>query len=129
MARPPSSEPTPAELEILNVLWEAGPLSLSRICESLRENRAVATTTVATVLTVMLRKGLVTRSRVERGSLWSARISRQGTAKGMVAGLVDRLFAGSTQSLVAHLIDEGQLNAAQRRELLELLRRGKKGSK
>jgi predicted transcriptional regulator len=128
MARAPASEPTPAELEILNVLWESGPLSLSRICEGLRLKRPVATTTAATVLTVMLRKGLVTRSRVERGSLWSAKISRQGTAKGMVAGLVDRLFAGSAQSLVAHVIDQGELNAAQRRELLELLRRGKKGS-
>jgi predicted transcriptional regulator len=129
MARAPSSEPTPAELEILNVLWENGALSLSRICEGLRLKRPLATTTVATVLTVMLRKGLVSRSRGERGSLWSARISRQGTARGMVATLVDRLFAGSTQSLVAHLIDQGELNAAERRELLELLRRGKKGSK
>ena len=129
MARPPSSEPTPAELEILNVLWDNGSLSLSCLCESLRLNRPMATTTVATVLTVMLRKGLVTRSRAERGSLWAARISRQGTAKGMVASLVDRLFAGSAQSLVAHVIDQGELTAAQRRELLELLRRGKKGSK
>jgi predicted transcriptional regulator len=129
MARAPSSQPTPAELEILNVLWENGPLSLSRLCESLRLKRPVATTTAATVLTVMLRKGLVARSRVERGSLWSAKISRKGTAKGMVASLVDRLFAGSAQSLVAHLIDQGELNAAERRELLELLRRGKKGTK
>lgn len=129
MARPPASEPTPAELEILKVLWEAGPLSLSRLCESLRLNRPVATTTVATVLTVMLKKGLVTRNRVERGSLWSAAISHQGAAKGMVASLVDRLFSGSARSLVAHLIDQGELTAAQRRELLELLRKGKKGTK
>lgn len=129
MPRPPSSDPTPAELEILNVLWDQGPLSLGALCQNLRQSRPVATTTVATVLSVMLRKGLVARKRLERGSLWSAGISRQGTARGMVAGLVDRLFAGSAQSLVAHLIDQGQLTAAQRRELLELLRRGKKGSK
>jgi predicted transcriptional regulator len=116
-------------LEILNVLWDAGPLPLSRLCESLRENRPVATTTVATVLTVMLKKRLVARDRVDRGSMWSAAISRQGAARGMVSSLVDRLFAGSAQSLVAHLIDQGKLTAAQRRELLELLRTGKKGAK
>lgn len=129
MARNPATEPTPVEFEILNVLWETGPLSLSQLCEQLRQNRPVATTTVATVLTVMLKKGLVTRSPAERGSHWSARISRQSTAKGMVAKLVDRLFAGSTQSLVAHLIDQGELTEAERRELLELLRHGKKEAK
>lgn len=129
MPRPPASDPTPAELEILNVLWDSGPTSLSQLCEGLRANRPVATTTVATVLTVMLRKGLVTRSKLERGSLWSAKVSRQGAARGMVAGLVDRLFAGSAQSLVAHLIDQGELTDAERRELLELLRRGTKGTK
>ncbi|MES2790525.1 MAG: BlaI/MecI/CopY family transcriptional regulator [Planctomycetota bacterium] len=129
MARNPATEPTPVEFEILNVLWETGPVSLSQLCEHLRQNRPVATTTVATVLTVMLKKELVTRSPAERGSHWSAKISRQSTAKGMVAKLVDRLFAGSTQSLVAHLIDQEQLTEAQRQELLELLRRGKKGTK
>jgi predicted transcriptional regulator len=126
MARPSASEPTPVELEILNALWQNGPSSLSRLCEQLRENRPVATTTVATVLTVMLKKGLVTRSRVERGSLWSAKKSRASTTRGMVSKFVDRLFGGSTHSLVAHLIGEGELTESQRRELLELLRRGKK---
>lgn len=129
MARPPSSEPTPAELEILNILWDAGPLPLSQLCERLRRDRPVATTTVATVLAVMFKKGYVTRSRVERGSLWSAKISRQGAARGMVASLVERLFAGSAQSLVAHLIEQDELTRAERRELLELLRHGKKGNK
>jgi predicted transcriptional regulator len=129
MARTPSDEPTPVEFEILNVLWETGPVSLSQLCEQLRLKRPVATTTVATVLTVMLKKGLVTRTQVERGSHWSAKVTRKSTAKGMVARLVDRLFAGSTQSLVAHLIDQGELSDAQRRELLELFRQGKKGTK
>jgi len=129
MARNPATEPTPAEFEILNVLWDSGPVSLSQLCEHLRKNRPVATTTVATVLTVMLKKGLVTRSPAERGSHWSAKITRQSTAKCMVSRLVDRLFSGSAQSLVAHLIDQNQLTEAQRGELLELLRRGKRGTK
>jgi predicted transcriptional regulator len=128
MARPASRHPTPAELEILNVLWDRGPVTLSGLCEALRVNRPVATTTVATALGVMLRKKLIIRRRVARGSLWSAAIRRQPTVTGMVAALVDRVFAGSAHSLVAHLIDQGELTAAQRRELLDLLRRGKKGT-
>jgi BlaI family penicillinase repressor len=124
MPRPASSQPTDGELEILQVLWKAGPLSLSRLCEMIRAQRPVATTTVATMLKVMLNKRLVRRARVARGSLWSARLSRKSTANGMLSGLVDRLFNVSARSLVAHLIEEGRLTVAQRREILELLRNG-----
>jgi predicted transcriptional regulator len=125
MPRPASSQPTAGELEILQVLWDAGSLSLSQLCERIRAQRPVATTTVATMLKVMLNKKLVRRARVARGSLWSARLSRKSTASGMVSGLVDRLFDGSAKTLVAHLIEEGRLTSAQRREILELLRNGK----
>jgi predicted transcriptional regulator len=124
MPRPASSQPTDVELEILQILWDAGPLSLSQLCEKIRERRPVATTTVATMLKVMLNKNLVRRARVARGSLWSARLSRESTVSGMLSGLVDRLFNGSAQTLVAHLIEDGRLTAAQRREILELLRKG-----
>ncbi len=77
------------------------------------------------MLKVMLNKKLVHRARVARGSLWSARLSRKSTANGMVSGLVDRLFDGSAKTLVAHLIEEGRLTSAQRREILDLLRNGK----
>jgi BlaI family transcriptional regulator, penicillinase repressor len=125
MSRPASSEPTAGELEILQVLWDAGPLSLSQLCERIRARRPVATTTVATMLKIMLQKGLVTRSRVPRGSLWSAKISRKSTTTRMLSRFVDRLFDGSAQTLVAHLIDQGRLTAAERREILELVRNGK----
>ena len=80
------------------------------------------------MLKVMLNKKLVHRARVARGSLWSARLSHKSTANGMVSGLLDRLFEGSAKTLVAHLIEEGRLTSAQRREILDLLRHGKGGS-
>jgi BlaI family transcriptional regulator, penicillinase repressor len=125
MPRPASSQPTDVELEILQILWDAGPLSLSQLCEKMRAQRPVATTSVATMLKVMLNKKLVHRVRVARGSLWSARPSKKSTANGMLSGLVDRLFNGSAKSLVAHLIEDGRLTAAQRLEILELLRNGR----
>ena len=58
MPRPHSDQPTEGELEILQVLWDGGPLSLSAVCEALRRNREVAATTVATMLRVMSDKKL-----------------------------------------------------------------------
>lgn len=121
MPRPASSHPTDGELEILHVLWTAGPASLSTICECLRAERDVATTTVATMLRVMLDKKLVKRVGSGRGALWSAAVSRQSATRGMVRKLVDKVFEGSAHRLAAHLVEGGQLTGKQLAELRQLI--------
>lgn len=111
MPRPVSQNPTDGELEILRTMWDAGPTSLSTLCEALRTQREVATTTVATMLRVMAEKGLVERRGSGRGALWRARISRKNAARGMVRKLLDGVFEGSAGGLVAHLVDTGGLTA------------------
>ena len=121
MARPPSKTPTDGELEILRVLWAKGKLNLSSLCEVLRAEREVATTTVATMLKVMLDKGLVKRTGTGRGVQWSAAVSRDRTAQGIVGKVIDGVFEGSTWRLVAHLVESKQLSDADLNELEELV--------
>ncbi|MCI0331923.1 MAG: BlaI/MecI/CopY family transcriptional regulator [Planctomycetes bacterium] len=121
MARPPSTHPTDGELEILRVLWDRGPLALSELCQSLRRQRDVATTTVATMLRVMLGKRLVKRKRAARGHQWSASVTQSAAANSMVGKLVDGIFDGSAQRLVAHLVEAGQLSPKELAELRELI--------
>jgi predicted transcriptional regulator len=123
--RNPSTQPTDGELELLQVLWDSGPNELGDIHERLAGERKVALTTVATMLTVMLAKGLVERTKGKRGWVWSARVSRESAAKPIVRKLVDRVFDGSAQRLVAHLLEHESLDAAERRELLALLESGR----
>ncbi len=121
MPRPPSPHPTDVELEILQVLWNAGPASLSLICETLRQQRDVAATTVATMLRVMSDKGLVKRTGSGRGATWNAAVSQRRTEQGMVRTMVDRLFAGAADRLAAHLVEGGRLNQTQLAELRQLI--------
>lgn len=121
MPRPPSQHPTDGELEILRVLWERGPSSLSEICESLRQGREVATTTVATMLRLMLDKSLVRRKPATRGHQWSAAVTQNATASSMVGKLVDGVFDGSAGRLAVHLVEAGQLSADELSELRKLI--------
>src|SRR3954471_3971483 len=121
MPRPPSPHPTDGELEILRVLWEQGTAPLGAICEALRREREVATTTVATMLRVMLDKGLVRRKLAARGQQWSAAITQTAAAKSMVGKLVDGVFDGSAGRLAAHLVEAGQLSANELAELRNLI--------
>jgi predicted transcriptional regulator len=125
MARPASTQPTDAELEILNVLWDAQPepLELGQICASLRKrrpDRAVATTTIASVLNVMLRKKLVRRKDGPRAYLWTPNADQRATRSGLVRKLLDHAFAGSPQLLVASILEDGRLGD-QDREAIRLL--------
>jgi len=121
MARPASVHPTDRELEILRVLWADGSTALSTLCETLRKEREVATTTIATMLKVMREKGLVRRLGSGRGAQWTATISQEKTAKKMVGKLVDHVFEGSVDRLAAHLIEGGQLSGKQLAELRDLI--------
>jgi BlaI family transcriptional regulator, penicillinase repressor len=121
MARSPSTHPTDGELELLQILWHAGPSGLGQICKALRLRRPVATTTVATMLTVMLDKRLVQRTSGPRGYRWSAKTTRQNAATAMVRKLIDVVFDGSAHRLVTHLLESGEISDRERKELRRLI--------
>ena len=121
MARRPSDQPTEGELELLRILWDRGPSELGALSSAIRETRPVATTTVATMLKIMLGKGLVSRARKDRVFVWSACVTRGAAQKKLLANLIDRAFNGSAQLLVARLLSDKQLSAKDRREILAML--------
>src|SRR5262245_12801821 len=121
MARTASTQPTDGELEILNVLWELGPSELGQVRAALQQKRPVAASTVATMLKVMCTKGLVERSEASRGSLWSARATREATRTGLLRKLVEHAFGGSAHRLVAHMLEEGTLSDKDREAIRRLL--------
>jgi predicted transcriptional regulator len=121
MARPPSEHPTDAELDILKVLWDAGPCELGAITAAVNRERSVASTTIATTLKVMVQKGWIERTQGSRGYQWSARVSRRQTSSGLVRRLVDRVFDGSAGRLVARLVEDGAISSHDRAEIRRLL--------
>jgi predicted transcriptional regulator len=123
MPRPTTTHPTDGELEILDVLWRGGPLLLGDVCAALRENRDVATTTVATMLRVMHEKKLVRRRKGKGGYEWTAAVTPADAARGMIGKLVDRVFDGSALRLAAHLVEAGQLSDDELQDLRSLIDR------
>lgn len=96
--------PTPAELEILTVLWERGPSTVRSVQERLGQQRATGYTTVLKLLQIMTDKGLVQRDEQSRAHVYSARLPEQQTRRQLVHDLVDRAFGGSASQLVLHAL-------------------------
>ena len=76
---------------------------------------------MATILNTMLDKKLVGRKSTRQGYLWSAKTTRQTAAGGIIRKLVDLVFDGSAQRLVAHLLESGELSEQERKELQQML--------
>ena len=92
--------PTPAELEILGVLWEIGPSTVREVQEELQRGRPTGYTTVLKLLQIMTDKGLVRRDVRERAHRYTPRLPRERTEQQMVGDLLDRAFGGSASRLV-----------------------------
>ena len=107
MPRPKMPYPTPAELEILKILWENGPLTVRDVMEDLKDrNKDRAYTSVMSLLGVMADKKLLSRTRQGRAFVYAAKLPREKTLSGLVGDLWKRAFDGSTSSLVAHLLNQ-----------------------
>ena len=118
MARPKQEQPTPAELEILKLLWERGALTVREVMEELnRDGRERAYTSVMSLMNVMTDKGLLRRTPVGRAFEYAAQVERERTLGQMLQDLLGRAFAGSPSALVAQLLDEANPDQAELEEI------------
>lgn len=105
---------------IMAILWERGEATTSDVHEALHAGRGLAFTTIATMLHKMEDKGVVVHRAEGRQFVYRPSVTQQQVRRSMVGELVERLFAGDPKALVAHLVSEHEIDAA---ELGELQRR------
>ena len=107
MARPRTGHPTPAELEILKVLWDRSPLTVREVLETLNQTGTPrAYTSVMSILNIMAEKGLLEREPIGRAFRYRPAAEQQSTLGGLVNDVWQRAFGGSASALVAHLLEE-----------------------
>jgi len=115
--------PTPAELEILRVLWRDGPRTVREVQERLEQERPTGYTTVLKLLQIMTDKGLVRRDESARAHVYSAKAPEETTQKQLVRDLVDRAFGGSASQLVLHALSTRKASPEELARIRDLLDR------
>ncbi len=117
MARPRHKNPTPAELEVLQIIWEHGPCTVREVMNLLKPKRPRAYTSVMSLMSVMAEKGLLGQKPKGRAFIYSAKVSRDKTQSSMLSDLLNRAFDGSANALVAHLLQQAEPNSAELGEI------------
>jgi BlaI family penicillinase repressor len=101
---------TEQELEIMKIVWQFERATVRDVYEALRERRKIAYTTVMTMMNILQEKNYLRKRAEERAYVYQATRPRSEVIKAMVGEFVDRVFNGSAEPLLVHLLRERRLS-------------------
>lgn len=97
------------ELQIMQALWDGGPRSVREIQETFPKKKRPAYTTVQTIVYRLEAKSALRRVRkISNAHIFEATLTRETTQRSFVDDLLG-LFGGRSQTVMAHLIENGKL--------------------
>jgi predicted transcriptional regulator len=110
---------TDRELDIMGVLWDRGPATVAEVRAALEDE--LAYTTVLTVLRVLEDKGHVRHEEEGRAHRYHPLVERQAAGKSALRRLTRKLFKGSPELLLTHLVSDRKLSEEEIRRMRTLL--------
>jgi predicted transcriptional regulator len=117
---------TEQELEIMKVVWETEAATVREVYEALRARRQIAYTTVMTMMNILEEKGHLAKERGERAFVYRTTRPKQGVVAEMVREFVDRVFNGSAEPLLMHLVREQKISEKELAKIAKMARESEK---
>jgi len=115
--------PTEAELAVLNVLWDKGPVSVREVYDELAKTRSTVFNTTLRVMQRMVDKSLIIRDESRKPQRFQPRLTREQTQSRLVGRLMNRAFGGSARTLVLQALRLNDASAEEIARIEELLDR------
>ncbi len=123
--RPIENQLTAQQLEIMKVVWRLGEATVRDVYEALRAQRSIAYTTVMTTMKNMEARGHL-KKRVEgRAFVYQAVEPQNRALRKIVEDFLDRVFNGSAEPLLAHLVQERRLSEKDLDKVARMIRERK----
>jgi BlaI family transcriptional regulator, penicillinase repressor len=114
------------ELDVMGVLWELGSGTVSEVRERLPVT--LAYTTVLTILRNLEEKDFVSHETEGRAHRYFPRVAKAEARTTLVGRLVDKLFHGSAEQLLVHLVRDRKLTADDLTRIRTAMRAGEQPS-
>ena len=113
--------PTPAELEILAILWRLGESKIQAVNDELCKIRPVGYTTTLKTMQIMEQKGLLGRKKDGKSHIYFPVENQHSTQVSLLERLLNSAFAGSKTALVMRLFGDNSVSKYEVQELKEFL--------
>lgn len=112
---------SPAETEILRLVWQLGQATVQQICDQLPPKRNIAYKTVQTLLRRLEDKGYLRHKVKGKAYVFFPAVRREDVVKRTVLDFLDRLFAGDPRPLMQFLAEDGRIDAEDIERLKKLI--------
>lgn len=107
----------------MKVVWERESVTVRDVYEALLKKRKVAYTTVMTMMKILEQKKYLKKSQSERAYVYRAAQPKRQVIGAMVKEFVNRVFNGSAEPLLVHLVEEHNLSPKDLEEIAQLRRK------
>ena len=112
---------TTLQLSILQIIWDRGEATTQEVWEELLNERTLALTTVATLLTRLERKKVLVHRREGRQHVYRATVTRAEVRRSKVRDLTESLFDGDIAALMSHLVRTDEVDPDELARIRNLL--------
>ena len=107
----------------MKIVWQSGASTVRDVYESLLERRKIAYTTVMTMMNILEQKGYLKKAQKDRAYVYQATRPQKQVIRGMVREFVDRVFNGSAEPLLLHLVEDRRLSEEDLQEIRRIMQR------
>jgi predicted transcriptional regulator len=114
---------TEQELEIMKVVWQLETATVRQVYETMLEHRRIAYTTVMTMMNILEQKGYLKKRQDDRAYVYRPSQPKQQVIRSMVREFVNRVFNGSAEPLLVHLVEDQHLDAKDLEEIRKTIRK------
>lgn len=111
------------EKQIMELIWNLDhPMCVAEVVEILSKKRVIAYTTVMTIMTRLVNKGILTRQLHESKYLYRAHVNRDEFAAKAIHAIFSNVLSSLGEEVVVHFMNEIQkMNPKKKQELIKLL--------
>jgi BlaI family penicillinase repressor len=117
------AEPTKSELEILQVLWDKGPLTVREVNNELLKLRDVNYTTTLKQMQILADKGILTRDESQMKHIYSAGVDEQKVKAQLLKKFVDSTYRGSASKLVLQLLGNEDTSPQDLQDIKDMIKK------
>lgn len=115
---------SPANLEIMKIIWEKGEVTVSGVVEAINAKRKdnLRRTTIQVQMGRLEEYGWLKHRKIGRTFYYSTVYEKQKTRKEILNDIKNRVFGGSRAELVKCLLEESNVAPEDIKELRDLLK-------
>ena len=118
-----TNRPTDSELEILQLLWEHGPMTVRELNDRLNEVRKVGYTTSLKMMQIMTEKGLLSRDTGERSHIYAPLLRAEEVQSSMLNHVLETAFKGNRSRLVMQALGMDHASPEEIAEIRTLIQK------